>query len=378
MLTGPSALNGLASTQRVQNLFFPLLKKKLIELSNLDLSNSDKDISNTIGIKYQNIKYTSYLSYLFKIRNGKKFISKNYNPNVNNIFYVYGYPSILNIAFIKFSKKVGYKIVFDIVEDITTLKSINPFKAIKRYIAFRLFKRIHKITNTCFAISDILVSKIKTSIPKLSGVYKLPACVDFTRLPEPKQSIKQNDPLEIFYGGSFGSKDGLKFLLEATKALVNNNINIKLVLTGKGNKTDFESFFNTVEKLKLKKHIDYKGFVSTKEYLKLLSHSDICCITRINSPFANAGFPFKLGEFLASGKPVIATNIGEISSYLNNTNAILIEPENSESLVDSLIKLLNSSELRKELGQAGQETAYKYFDAEKVSQELYKTLQNLR
>ena len=52
---------------------------------------------------------------------------------------------------------------------------------------------------------------------------------------------------------------------------------------------------------KLDKFILSTGFLLEDEYYKILPHSDVLLMTRINSKYANAGFPFKLGEYLASG-----------------------------------------------------------------------------
>ena len=50
-------------------------------------------------------------------------------------------------------------------------------------------------------------------------------------------------------------------------------------------------------------------------------------MTRTDSAYANAGFPFKLGEFLASGKPVIASNVSDVGKFFTDRHdTMLVKP----------------------------------------------------
>ena len=94
-------------------------------------------------------------------------------------------------------------------------------------------------------------------------------------------------------------------------------------------------------------------------------------MTRVNSKFANAGFPFKLGEFLASGKAVVATNIGDVPNYLfNDINAILIEPDSVDEIANALLMLISDPQKRERLGIQARKTAEHCFDSDIVSMKL--------
>ncbi|MGF2414764.1 MAG: glycosyltransferase [Ferruginibacter sp.] len=103
----------------------------------------------------------------------------------------------------------------------------------------------------------------------------------------------------------------------------------------------------------------------------MLNECDIFCMTRVNSKFANAGFPFKLGEFLASGKAVIATNVGDVPNYLfNDINAMVVNPDSVEEIVDALLILIEHPEKRQALGKEARKTAEKFFDSDAVGMKL--------
>jgi glycosyltransferase involved in cell wall biosynthesis len=101
-------------------------------------------------------------------------------------------------------------------------------------------------------------------------------------------------------------------------------------------------------------------------------------MNRVNSAYANAGFPFKLGEMLATEKPVIATKVGNISDLLiNQENAILIEPNSIDELSDAIKYLISNPEKAKNIGIKGKHIAKENFDSDIISIKLAKFLMEL-
>ncbi|MBO72229.1 MAG: hypothetical protein CMD35_01310 [Flavobacteriales bacterium] len=61
-------------------------------------------------------------------------------------------------------------------------------------------------------------------------------------------------------------------------------------------------------------------------------------------------------EYMAIGKPVIATNVGEVNFAIkHNVNGMLIDEGNEEDFSNSIIKLIDDPELRQSLGKKGRE-----------------------
>ena len=77
-------------------------------------------------------------------------------------------------------------------------------------------------------------------------------------------------------------------------------------------------------------------------------------MTRINSSFANAGFPFKLGEYLATGKAVIATDVSDVSHYLNHMEDVyLATSQSSKSIEEGIEYFLNNRDQMNLIGANG-------------------------
>ena len=75
------------------------------------------------------------------------------------------------------------------------------------------------------------------------------------------------------------------------------------------------------------------------------------------------GFSTKVGEYLASGTPLITTRWGEVINWLvDGESAYIVEPENVSILADTIIRVFNNPEESRRIGQKGQEVCKKCFD----------------
>ena len=375
----------MAGTMRVRNLFNPLIEKKGVSLSNLimlDLFGMDYNDHNQttnksvdcLSIGYKSAKYP--LSVIRYLKKGINFIKTHYKKDATNVLYNYQHPDIRNFLFLLYAKYKGFKIVLDIVEDKKHENVKTLSDKIRRKLSLFFIKLLPYYSDTIFVISNHLLNELKVDIGLSVPIYLLPISVDFKNIDNSNENNKKNGLIKLFYGGSFAAKDGLKYLIEAIEILKKSGYNFKLVLSGKTDPGELKKFFSTIKSPEL---VDYKGFLSSSEYFKLLGSVDICCMTRNNSAFANAGFPFKLGEFLAAGKLIVASRIGDVDKYLTHKeNAYLVNPESTEELVAGLSYYMdNLGTLSETIGGKAREIAEKYFNAEVSSEFMFEKCQQL-
>lgn len=368
-----SIKEGMAGTQRLRN-YLPFLCENNIPFNNIHVSKEkgqriyENESRYIYSSRIQLITIIQFL-ILFKLIKLKK-------KGHKNIIYNYGYINVNNFIYLLISKLIGYKIIIDIVEDNRVNDSnIKLATKILQKSSVLFLKLAWIITNGVIVISDFLENYIEIKTYKKIPLLKIPITIDKTEYANYKaESVTQI----IFYGGSFSPKDGLSYLLSAFDLLIDNGYNYKLVIAGKGIEEDMKIFHAKLDKIKHKDNVEYKGYLSREKYNKALNNCDILCMTRINSNFANAGFPFKLGEMLMTGKPVIATRVGEIEKYLiNNTDAIIIEPENVFEIYKSFKYLIDNPQLAESIGNNGREKALVAFDADEHSKRLINFLNNI-
>jgi glycosyltransferase involved in cell wall biosynthesis len=78
---------------------------------------------------------------------------------------------------------------------------------------------------------------------------------------------------------------------------------------------------------------------------------------------ADAGFPSKLTEYLATGVPIVITKVGEIPLYLkDNINAFISESDSVDAFASKLDFVLNNYEFAKQIASKGKELTNTIFN----------------
>ena len=366
---GESYLGGMAGSKRIQNIINPFLKMGDVTISNLIIANPnetiDADFYGTKNkVKYRIINFTTNpLSFFNFYYSGFKFIAASKINESRNILYCYDNPTAFNFLFILFAKSKKMKIVVDMVEDYNLLdkKKLLFTQKIKIFIQNILLNNLNLYTDAVIVISEYLKNFTEKIVKKKAPVYYLPIMVDKLQI---LPSIKESNGLKIFYGGSFGEKDGVICLLKAFEKVSCKFPNAQMILTGRPAKAGMHEVLQYIENSGVKEKIKFLGYLNDSEYYSTMSNCDIFCATRINSNYANAGFPFKLGEMLATGKPVVTTYIGDIPKYLENKkNAIMVEPGSVDEIANGLIFLIENPERAAEIGEEGKKVVLEFFNA---------------
>jgi glycosyltransferase involved in cell wall biosynthesis len=111
--------------------------------------------------------------------------------------------------------------------------------------------------------------------------------------------------------------------------------------------------------------IQYLGYLSDAEFYQVLQKADVLCMTRTGSAYSNAGFPFKLGEYLATGKPVIASKVGDVTTYLKDReDAFLIAPGDVAALEGAMEYCIDNYDTAVKIGRSGMQKCRKFFNPE--------------
>jgi glycosyltransferase involved in cell wall biosynthesis len=375
----------MAGAMRVRNIFDPLVEDPNIQIANLiplnllELQYQNDRSTQRREIDCLSIGYTKIynpLSLWHYWRKGCSFISQRFDKKNCNIIYNYESPDIRNIIFLLYGKWKGYRIIVDIVEDKAHDHRKRLNDKIQVALSLMMLKSLRHYADAVLVISSHLFNKLQAYTQKKLPVILLPVSVNMERLLSQNPEKKQQGPLNIFYGGSFAPKDGLDQLIKAFKSLKHTNRPAKLILSGRGRPEDMKIVLDEISN---HPGIEYRGFLSTADYFQTLQEADICCMTRNNSAFANAGFPFKLGEFLAAGKVVIASEVGDVKRYLTHLkNSFLIQPGNAEAIAEALTECINRyDELSKSMGPAAREIAEIHFSAKKSSNRVKQVIASL-
>lgn len=357
---------GYASTKRIDHLITYLNKAgyncQVILFSN----NKRSGIYNQTVYKCLYHFDVKILNFLFLPFTLTKFIKLLYaNPKkAKKFLYVYSGITFENILIIIFARLWNYKIIVDYVEDFSYhQEKVSFIRRIKIWSNSIFEKKVSKFADFIVVISEYLLVKYKKLVPNDFPILLFPISAQPNNF---NKNTYVNKQIKILYSGTYGVKDGVIFLIHAFKKLVDENNEVILILTGEvkeGVKLLLNGYTDKVT---------MTGYMNDEEYYRQLKNADILVVPRINSTYANAGFPFKLGEYLATGNPVVTTNVTDIKNYLaDKESAIIVDAESSESIFQGIKFLIMNPVKAAEIGNSGKIICEKYFNPDINGQLFY-------
>ena len=374
---------GMAGTKRIQHAILALKKYQGLSIKVIILRQSSQD-NKTSGL-WRNIPYHTIMPDLFRLKavlmlpvlwlKTINVLKKSFYKNKKNILYKYNQPSIDDLIPLIYGKFIGYKIIFDIVEDDETAKNISSsiFHILRSLMDRKLTKLLLSYADGIIVISTHLENKYRILFNNRMPFLKMPVTINQKQYLNYEK--KDNDAIKLFYSGSYGIKDGVENLIRAFEQLATEYKQLKLILTGKGEPIRTKLILGIIKASPFNNRIEYKGYLSESEYYKILNTIDIPCMTRVDLDYAQAGFPFKLGEYLSTGQPVIASKVSDINKFLRDRhNAILVSPSSVDDLVEAVRYILENPEKASKIGNRGKIIAQNNFDYQIVGKSLHSFL----
>lgn len=193
-----------------------------------------------------------------------------------------------------------------------------------------------KLSDGILCISHFLMNfYVEKGVP-LHRLLLLPSTVDPSRF-----RIKSERPYPFPYVGYFGMlsfyRDNINILIEAFSEIKDKYPGLKLVIGGPNYNNERDKIKELISELGIWERVELLDYMEREEVIKYMVNSEVLVMVRANDNKTKASFPSKLTEYLASGKPVISVNVGEISEYLKDgVHAFLVEPGNKEKLAEKL------------------------------------------
>lgn len=167
----------------------------------------------------------------------------------------------------------------------------------------------------------------------------------------------RSDELLVGFVGTFGPWHGVLVLAEAIK-LIPANVPVRFLLVGTG------ALHGEMKKLLASEEengrVIFSGSVEHDEIPALLDACDVLVSPHV--PLEGGaeffGSPTKLFEYMAMGKAIVASRLGQIGEVLKHEEtALLVSPGNSQELSAAIIRFAESRSLRETLGSAARSTA---------------------
>lgn len=240
--------------------------------------------------------------------------------------------------------------VRDLVEipEVTSLET-NRIKRIRKKELQTQFPRYDGVV----AISDALTKLAEQYVCNKNTIIKVPILVEYDKYYLPNKSGEADVPY-IFHAGTLTEqKDGFVGLVEAFGRVTQMlNDPLLLISTGTLNSSIHRNELKAIiKKYNLEDKLLFTGYLTEQELRDYLAKSSLVIINKYRTEQNVYCFSTKLGEYMAAGKPVIITNVGEAINWLTDGwDSIIIEPEDSNILADTIVKVMKDGLLRNQIG----------------------------
>jgi len=159
--------------------------------------------------------------------------------------------------------------------------------------------------------------------------------------------------------------------LEATKTIVKDFPNIKVLLVGRSSQME-ESVVKPMRQLGVEEWVTLAGYQTT-DYFDTLACMDIFVFLMAGSD----GTARALREAMAMGKPVIAANRGMLPELVEDGVSGLVVNDTPEELAHAVLYLLHHPERREALGKAAYQKAHRDFPLDRQVEAVEKFYQKM-
>jgi glycosyltransferase involved in cell wall biosynthesis len=189
-------------------------------------------------------------------------------------------------------------------------------------------------------------------------MYVLPNGVDIHLFRRPDQlpsSPYPNGGPDVAYAGHLYHYKDIPTILEVAARL--SHVHFHLI---GGWPEDITKHKQRVQELELT-NVTFHGPKLHSAVPSFLWYADVLLLPpSANHPSASWTSPLKLGEYLASGTPVVATSIPALRNWLTDAEVKFAEPDNAEAMAEGIMEVLGNPELAMRLSQGGLRKAQRF------------------
>jgi glycosyltransferase involved in cell wall biosynthesis len=264
----------------------------------------------------------------------------------------------------------------DLIEEFKiNQKNFLSLKSVVEWLYYTLLQPISdRVPNHLFCVSRHMIQYLneKRGI-QLKKMHYITNGVDLTFFKEQKDEEKWRTEIKeslgikekciVGYIGGFQKWQGIETLPMAADLLRNENILFLIV---------------GAPKMERKGNILYLCHVPREEIPSIYRLCDLLLLPRPKHPATEIAAPTKLGEYAASGRPLLVTDVGDAADLIQKYDAGLVISNNSPSSIAEGIKIFLkfSEEKRRILGLNALNMAELEFDWDIIKENIRQTIED--
>lgn len=190
---------------------------------------------------------------------------------------------------------------------------------------------------------------------------KLAVIHNAVEVPIPNRTDYENE--HVLFLGRLGERKSPETLLEAVPLILECHPRAEFFFAGDG---DIDRYRRMAESLGVADSCRFEGWVSGKAREDLFYGCSLLCL-----PSKSEGMPMSVLEAMARGLAVVATPVGGVPQVIDDgSNGFLVDVGDSSCLAKRIIRLLDSPQLKRSIGEAGRNTAKEMFGMRVFEQQI--------
>lgn len=259
-------------------------------------------------------------------------------------------------------KSSGAMYFHPILEHPSVRTGISDVREVESYV-----KRVSNLYDVLMPITSFL-QELYIGNGRTKPTLLNPIVVD-TNAIEVSGNLSHRRVENFVYAGNLSHGEEIELLLDSFVSVLAEAPASRLEVLGgvasrSGTQEHIRLYHERSRSIGIEKSVEFSGVLPHNEVIEKFRYADAFLLPRPFRAYSKAGFPSKLGEYLATGKPVITTATGDIPLYLEDgTSAYLVHDSSSESFSEKVIQCIMDSTSGK-VGLAGRQVAEDSFSIE--------------
>ena len=186
-----------------------------------------------------------------------------------------------------------------------------------------------------------------------------------TITPQPVLKNTAKPVKDILFVGRLIPRKGVDYLIRAVPH-IRSRLRVQIHIVGDGNMRD--AWMSLARELGVADLVQFHGAVSNDRLAALYAEADVFVLPAIIDDRGDTeGLGVVLIEALASGTPVVASNVGGIPDVIQDYKSGLLVPQKDVVMLsEAIVRLLNEPDLARTLSACGLARAQSYFDWRRI------------